>query len=59
LEENYDDWKNIPNYNYDPVGFVKWAIMAPIKISYHFTIPDCRNPKSVILFVLNIEIYIL
>ena len=44
-EENFDDWKNIPNYNYDPAGFIKWAAIAPIKILYHFTIPDCRNPR--------------
>lgn len=44
-EENYDDWKNIPNYNYDPMGFAKWVLMAPIKILFHFTIPDCRNPR--------------
>jgi hypothetical protein len=45
LDENYDSWKNIPNYNYDPMGFAKWVIIAPLKISYHFTIPDCRNPR--------------
>jgi hypothetical protein len=44
-EENFDDWKNIPNYNYNPAGFAKWAVIAPIKIIYHFTIPDCRNPR--------------
>ena len=44
-EDNYDDWKTIPNYNYDPINFVKWAISAPIKIIFHFTIPDCRNPR--------------
>jgi len=58
LEENYDDWKDFPNYNNDPIGFAKWAIMAPIKISYHFTIPDCRNPRLVIIsYSLSIEIY--
>ena len=35
----------IPNYNHDPVAFAKWAIMCPIKILLHFTIPDCRNPR--------------
>ena len=44
-EDNFDDWKIIPNYNYDPVGFAKWVVIAPIKILYHFTIPDCRNPR--------------
>jgi len=44
-EENYDDWKNIPNYNYDPIAFAKWIVTAPIKILFHFTIPDCRNPR--------------
>ncbi|CAF0772408.1 unnamed protein product [Adineta ricciae] len=42
---NYNDWKNIPNHNYDPIGFAKWACLAPIKIVYHFTIPDCRDPR--------------
>ncbi|CAF3436497.1 unnamed protein product [Rotaria sp. Silwood1] len=44
-EDNYNDWKNIPDYNYDPMGFIKWIIIAPIKILCHFTIPDCRNPR--------------
>lgn len=44
-EENYDDWKSIPNYAYDPVNFAKWIVTAPIKIIFHFTIPDCRNPR--------------
>jgi hypothetical protein len=29
--------------------FAKWVFIAPIKIIFHFTIPDCRNPRSVIL----------
>jgi len=45
LDENYDDWKNIPDYNYDRNGFFKWAITVPMKVLYHFTIPDCRNPR--------------
>jgi hypothetical protein len=44
-EENFEDWKTIPNYNYDPVNFAKWVLIAPIKIIFHFTIPDCRNPR--------------
>ncbi len=58
LEENYDDWKNMPNYHYDPVGFAKWAIMAPIKITYHFTIPDCRNPRWMKWFPLTFSMAI-
>ncbi|UJR22061.1 hypothetical protein I4U23_025129 [Adineta vaga] len=44
-DSNYNAWKNIPNHNYDPVGFAKWTFLAPIKILYHFTIPDCRDPR--------------
>ena len=44
-EENFDDWKNIPNYSHDPMNFAKWVLCAPIKILFHFTIPDCRNPR--------------
>ncbi|CAF3977014.1 unnamed protein product [Adineta steineri] len=44
IDTDYNDWKNIPNHNYDPIGFAKWVALAPIKILYHFTIPDCRNP---------------
>ncbi|CAF1054237.1 unnamed protein product [Rotaria sordida] len=45
IEETYDNWKNIPNYNYDLIGFIKWAFIIPIKILFYYTIPDCRNPK--------------
>ncbi|CAF0914881.1 unnamed protein product [Adineta steineri] len=44
-DANFDDWKRIPNYNYDPINFAKWIITAPIKIVFYFTIPDCRNPR--------------
>ena len=54
-EDNYHDWKIIPNYNYDPVGFAKWALLAPIKVLFHFTIPDCRNPRSVLRSLLGVE----
>ena len=30
-EENFDDWKNIPNYNYDPMGFAKWVLLHQLK----------------------------
>ena len=45
LDENYDEWKTIPNRHYDPIGFAKWAVLLPIRVSYYYTIPDCRNPK--------------
>ncbi|CAF3642731.1 unnamed protein product [Rotaria sp. Silwood1] len=45
IEEIYDEWKNIPNYNYDLLGFIKWAFILPIKILFYYTIPDCRNPR--------------
>ncbi|CAF2075625.1 unnamed protein product [Rotaria magnacalcarata] len=44
-EDNYDDWKNIPNFSNDPMNCGKWIIISPIKILFHFTIPDCRNPR--------------
>ena len=32
----------MPNFNYDPIGCLKWMIMIPIKVGFYYTIPDCR-----------------
>ncbi|CAF2785089.1 unnamed protein product [Rotaria sp. Silwood2] len=45
IEQPYDDWKNIPNYNYNLIGFIKWIFLLPIRILFYYTIPDCRNPR--------------
>ncbi|CAF1423025.1 unnamed protein product [Rotaria magnacalcarata] len=45
INETYDHWKIIPNYNYNPIGFIKWASIVPVRIMFYYTIPDCRRPR--------------
>lgn len=45
IDNEEQDWKIIPNYQYDPMGFAKWLILFPIKVIYAYTIPDCRQAK--------------
>ena len=50
IDNNDPDWKRMPNYQYDPMGFIKWLSLAPIKLLFYYTIPDCRQPRFILYF---------
>ncbi|CAF1012499.1 unnamed protein product [Didymodactylos carnosus] len=45
VDEDYQSWKDVPNWKYESINFVKWLGTLPIKLLFYLTIPDCRNPR--------------
>ncbi|KAF7487656.1 Sodium/potassium/calcium exchanger 4 [Sarcoptes scabiei] len=43
-------WRRIPDPNVDGLGAcVEWAIKAPLYAALHYTIPDCKSKKNIIM----------